>query len=125
MRKLHGLLLTVAIILTLGSLAWAQNASFPAAIFDSHSDVGTVLHPGSVVYDAVKKTYTITGSGENMWLAADAFQFAWKKLSGDVTLTADVSFLNKTGNEHKKAVTRRARSRARFNRTFPPRNACA
>ncbi|HSY93730.1 MAG TPA: hypothetical protein VK812_20390 [Candidatus Binatus sp.] len=104
MRKLHGLLLTVAIILTLGSLAWAQNASFPAAIFDSHSDVGTVLHPGSVVYDAVKKTYTITGSGENMWLAADAFQFAWKKLSGDVTLTADVSFLNKTGNEHKKAV---------------------
>jgi hypothetical protein len=39
-----------------------------------------------------------------MWLAADAFQFAWKKVSGDVTLTADISFLTKTGNEHKKAV---------------------
>jgi WD40 repeat protein len=63
-----------------------------------------VLHPGSVDYDAAKKTYTITGSGENMWLAADAFQFAWKKLSGDVTLTADISFLNQTGNEHKKAI---------------------
>jgi TolB protein len=104
MRKLHRLLLTVSIILTLGSLAWAQNASSPIGIFESHSDVGTVLHPGSVDYDAAKKTYTITGSGENMWLAADAFQFAWKKISGDVTLTADISFLNKTGNEHKKAV---------------------
>ena len=51
-----------------------------------------------------KRTYTISGSGENMWLAADAFQFVWKKISGDVTLTADISFLTKTGNEHKKAV---------------------
>ena len=50
------------------------------------------------------KTYTITGSGENMWSAADAFQFVWKKISGDVTLTADICFLTKTGNEHKKAV---------------------
>ncbi len=39
-----------------------------------------------------------------MWFAADAFQFAWKKVSGDVTLTADISFLTNTGNEHKKAV---------------------
>jgi len=39
-----------------------------------------------------------------MWLAADAFQFVWKKVSGDVTLTADISFLTKTGNEHKKAA---------------------
>jgi TolB protein len=73
-------------------------------MFEGHGDVGTVLHPGSVDYDAAKKTYTITGSGENMWLSADAFQFAWKEVSGDVTLTADISFLNKTGNEHKKAV---------------------
>ena len=27
-----------------------------------------------------------------------------RKISGDVTLTADISFLTKTGNEHKKAV---------------------
>src|ERR1035441_5607211 len=76
----------------------------PLGIFEDHSDVGTVLHPGSVEYDAAKRTYTISGSGENMWFAADAFQFVWKKASGDVTLTADISFLNKTGNEHKKAV---------------------
>jgi hypothetical protein len=85
------------------SLVWAQGTA-SVGIFESHGDVGTVLHAGSVAYDPVKRTYTIGGSGENMWLAADAFQFVWKKMSGDVTLTADVAFLTKTGNEHKKAV---------------------
>jgi len=63
-----------------------------------------VLHPGAVEYEAGMKTYTISGSGENMWSTADAFQFVWKKMSGDVSLTADISFLTKTGNEHKKGV---------------------
>ena len=85
-------------------LARAQTAPSPVGIFEDHVDVGTVLHPGSVDYDATKHAYTITGSGENMWSTADAFQFAWKKMSGDVTLTADIAFLTKTGNEHKKAV---------------------
>jgi TolB protein len=79
-------------------------ASAPVGIFESYGDVGTVLHPGSVEYDSAKQTYTITGSGENMWSTADAFQFVWKKMSGDVSLTADIGFLTKTGNEHKKAV---------------------
>ena len=84
--------------------SWAQDAAAPVGIFEGHSDVGTVLHAGSVDYDTSRRTYTISGSGENMWLAADAFQFAWKKVSGDVTLTADISFLTTTGNEHKKAA---------------------
>src|SRR6202049_4079161 len=85
------------------SSAWSQSDA-AARIFEVHSDVGTMLHAGSVDYDATKKTYTIAGSGENMWFATDAFQCAWKKVSGDVTLTADISFLDKTGNEHKKAA---------------------
>jgi len=82
----------------------AESASGQIGIFEDHTDVGTVLHPGSVDYDRAKQAYTISGSGENMWFAADAFQFLWKKMSGDVTLTADISFLTKTGNEHKKAA---------------------
>jgi len=73
-------------------------------IFEGHRDIGTVLHTGSVEYDAATKTYTVSGSGENMWLAADDFQFAWKEVSGDVALMADVSFLGSGGNEHRKAV---------------------
>ena len=79
-------------------------AATPAGTFDSHGDVGTVLHPGSVEYDSAKRSYTIAGSGENIWLGSDAFQFAWKKLSGDITLTADITFLGKGVNEHRKAV---------------------
>ncbi len=66
------------------SFLWAQ-AAVPVGVFESHVDVGTVLHPGSVEFDSTKRTYTISGSGENMWSTADAFQFAWKKMSGDVT----------------------------------------
>jgi TolB protein len=88
------------------SAAWApaQSSAQSVGIFENHSDVGTVLHAGSVDYDAAKKAYTIAGSGENMWATSDAFQFVWKKMSGDVMLTADIGFLTKTGNEHKKAV---------------------
>lgn len=85
------------------SLSAAQSAP-PAGLFEAHSDLGAILHAGSVDYDASKRTYTISGSGENMWSTADAFQFVWKKMSGDVTLTADIGFLTKTGNEHKKSV---------------------
>src|SRR5439155_1502376 len=91
-------------------LAWQPSrqagatAATPAGTFDSHGDVGTVLHPGSVEYDSAKRSYTIAGSGENIWLGSDAFQFAWKKLSGDITLTADITFLGKGVNEHRKAV---------------------
>jgi TolB protein len=102
MRQSRILLLFLCIFFLL-TLTSAQIAH-PIGIFEDHADVGTVLHAGSVDYDAARQTYTITGSGENMWLTADAFQFAWKKMSGDVTLTADISFLTKTGNEHKKAV---------------------
>ncbi len=87
------------------SLAFGQEkrASAPG-IFEGHQDVGTVLHAGAVEYDAAQQTYTISGSGENMWLKADAFQFAWKRVSGDVMLTADISFVGTGANPHRKAV---------------------
>ena len=76
----------------------------PVGIFENHGDIGTVLHPGSAEYDAAKGTYSMAASGENMWSTKDAFQFAWKKMSGDVTLTADISFIGKSQAEHRKAV---------------------
>src|SRR5579859_4835134 len=105
MRQFQIFLITAIVSCYLLAFAGDMQAqSAPVRSFEGHSDVGTVLHPGSVDYDKSKQSYTITGSGENMWFAADAFQFVWKKMSGDVTLTADIGFLTKTGNEHKKAV---------------------
>jgi len=93
-----------AIAKALACLALPVYAAAPIGIFEDHADVGTVLNTGSADFDAVKRTYTIAGSGENMWLAADAFQFAWKKVSGDVTLTTDISFVGSGGEAHRKAV---------------------
>jgi TolB protein len=73
-------------------------------VFAKDGDVGTVLHPGSVGFDATRRTYTIAGSGENMWSGADAFHFVWTKMSGDVSLSADISFVGATGNNHRKAA---------------------
>jgi len=92
------------IAVTVALFATSSRAQNSVGIFDNHSDVGTILHPGTATYDPAQKSYTLTGSGENMWTTHDEFQFAWKKVSGDVELTALVRFLNSTGNEHKKAV---------------------
>jgi TolB protein len=88
------------------SRAQQSNAPAGAAVgmFESHGDVGTVLHAGSVEYDAGKGNYTIGGSGENMWFVNDAFQFAWKRAGGNVTLTADIAFVGVGKNPHRKAV---------------------
>src|SRR5437588_6712050 len=92
--------LAIALAICSSQLGNAQSLG----IFFGHSDVGTVLHAGSATYDSAKNAYTLIGSGENMWATADAFQFAWKKISGDVEISAGISFLNSGGNEHKKAV---------------------
>jgi TolB protein len=86
----------------LATAAWAANPSL--GIFQDHGDVGTVLHPGSVEYNAAQQTYTISGSGANMWFGEDDFHYLWTKVSGDVSLTADISFVGSTGNNHRKAV---------------------
>jgi len=84
--------------------AISQSQPLPQGIFTDHQDVGTVLHPGTAVYDTATRSYTISGSGENMWFGIDDFHFAWKKVSGDVALTADIAFLGTGGNPHRKAV---------------------
>ncbi len=96
---------TLATILALASsLTFAADAPAKLGPFEDHNDVGTVLHPGSANYDAAHQTFTIAGSGENMWSTADAFQFVWKKVSGDVAIAADIAFIGTGVNEHRKAV---------------------
>jgi len=84
--------------------ASAQATASPVGDFESHGDVGTVLHPGEAEFDAAKGAYTLTGSGENMWFERDGFQFVWKKMSGDASISADIAFVGTGGNPHRKAV---------------------
>lgn len=77
-------------------------AAQPLGLFEAHGDVGEVQHKGSVAFDAGRGEYRISGSGENMWGTKDAFHFAWKPLSGDLSLTTDVRFGETTGHAHRK-----------------------
>lgn len=72
-------------------------------LFEGHGDLGVVKHAGAVEFDATQRTYTVAGGGANMWFTNDAFQFVWKKVSGDVTLAADITFLGEGGDPHRKA----------------------
>jgi len=85
-------------------VASAQMGSAPLGIFEGQGDVGTVLHAGSASYKAANKSYTVTGSGENMWFGEDDFHYVWKKMSGDVAISADIRFVDTQGDAHRKAV---------------------
>ena len=106
MRKRIGMWMLAASLLVVSGATKAQESGKNVGIFEGHGDVGSVGQAGSVQYDAAARTYTVTGSGENMWFGKDAFQFAWKKIAGggDVTLTADIAFVGEGKNAHRKAV---------------------
>jgi TolB protein len=94
----------VACVLHCLALRLPAQTPVPLGIFDGSSDVGTVSHAGNAKYDTSARDYTVNGSGENMWFSTDALQFVWKKVSGDVQLSADIEFPVKGGNAHRKAV---------------------
>ncbi len=97
--------LTICVFLSFLAISVVPANSDPAEkLFEGSQDVGTVLHPGSIKYDEAARTYTISASGENMWFTKDAFYFAWKRASGDVSISADISFLGEGKNPHRKAV---------------------
>jgi Cellulase (glycosyl hydrolase family 5)/WD40-like Beta Propeller Repeat len=77
--------------------------SGPVGLFAGHGDVGEVQHGGLATVDTAAKAYTLCGSGENMWFAKDAFHYAWKQASGNLSLSADVAFLGRGTDPHRKA----------------------
>jgi TolB protein len=72
-------------------------------VFTGQSEIGAPRHAGSVEYHPGRRTYTLAGGGQNMWFTNDAFHFVWRKVSGDVTLAADITFLGTGGDPHRKA----------------------
>ena len=93
-------LLGTAVALT--GAAVAQSANSPVGIFESHGDVGVNPKGGSIEF--VNGEYRVTGGGANVWGTEDAFQFAWKRISGDVTIQADIQFIGKGAVAHRKAM---------------------
>jgi len=99
MRKLWivGLL---AGLLCLAGPAFAQSGSLGG--FTNSGDVGAPARKGSTEFDADKKEIRITGSGANIWAKQDQFQYVWREMPGNFTVTATMQFLGQ-GEEHRKA----------------------
>src|SRR5258707_14004357 len=70
------------------------------------SEGGGLPPPEPLVSERARHPYPFTAAGANLWSTVDAFHFVWKKVSGDVSLTADIDFPIKTGNPnpHRKAL---------------------
>ena len=82
----------------------SRNSNTPIGVFEGQSDIGSALVPGSASYDAGAKQYTINSAGYNIWYSRDEFRYLWKKIFGDVSLAADVTFPDPQGYGDRKAV---------------------
>jgi len=72
-------------------------------IFDGTSDIGGVKLIGNMIYDTSTKTYTLSGGGMNVWGNLDQHFYAWKRVTGNFSMTVKVAFEGKGVNAHRKA----------------------
>jgi hypothetical protein len=82
----------------------SRNFDESIGVFQGQSDIGAAVVPGNASYDSNTKQYTINSAGYNIWYSRDEFRYLWKKISGDVSLAADVTFPYPKGYGDRKAV---------------------
>jgi regulation of enolase protein 1 (concanavalin A-like superfamily) len=90
-------ILAATCLLAAGAVAQTQ-------LFDAHGDIGATPAKGNTQFDASTGEYRITGGGANIWATVDAFQFAYKQMTGDFSITADVHFVGAGTVLHRKAA---------------------
>jgi catechol 2,3-dioxygenase-like lactoylglutathione lyase family enzyme len=76
----------------------------PVGIFTNQGRVGDATAGSKAVFDPATQQYRITGGGANVWDTTDAFYFIWSRMSGDLSLTADVTWVGSSPTEHRKAM---------------------
>jgi TolB protein len=91
------------LVLAVG-VALALPESNALGVFTNEGSVGPTPPGCQARYEVSKSEYRITAGGANMWGAADAFYFVWKRASGDLTLSADIQWVGTSAAEHRKAV---------------------
>jgi TolB protein len=78
--------------------AFAPNGDL--GVFSNSGDVGGPAIKGSVEFS--NGQYRISGSGANIWAKQDQFQYVWREMTGNFTITATMHFVGE-GAEHRKA----------------------
>jgi regulation of enolase protein 1 (concanavalin A-like superfamily) len=90
----------LSLVCLLSDSAFDQGGNL--GIFTNSGDVGGPAIKGSAEFNASNGQYRITGSGANMWAKQDQFQYIWREMPGNFTVTATMRFLGQ-GAEHRKA----------------------
>ena len=93
----------IFLMMILSSVISVANAQNKIGQFDNHLDIGQIKNPGFASYDKSSQTYTIGGSGKNMWLDKDDFHYLWTTIQGDFILRTEVEFLGDGVDPHRKA----------------------
>src|SRR5262245_48128994 len=75
----------------------AQSQAATWGIFENHGEIGSNRISGSAGFDPKQRVYTVAGGGTNRLNTNDVLHFLWKKLSGDVSLAADIAFVGTSG----------------------------
>jgi len=95
--KIHGA--WFILLLALGSC----NNEADLGIFEGNNDIGNVGHAGSVQYNPSYDSYAVSGGGTNMWFDSDQLHYVWKEVSGDISIAADIEWVGKGLDAHRKA----------------------
>ncbi len=78
----------------------SQQASL--GVFEKAQDLGNPRQAGMASYEAASQSYSLKGAGYNIWFQRDEFQYIYKKIKGDFILTANVEFVGKGTDPHRK-----------------------
>jgi hypothetical protein len=89
----------IALLCLLSGTALAQTSNLGP--FTNATDVGGPAIQGSTVYNAATGEFAITGAGANMWAKEDQFQYVYRQMTGNFTVSASLKFLG-TGAGHRK-----------------------
>jgi TolB protein len=95
--------LFLLVALTLSALSMASPNGGPLGDFEAHVDVGSPKIAGYATYIAASQVYTLSAGGVNIWAKRDEFQFAYRKMKGDFIVQAQVEFVGKGTDPHRKA----------------------
>ena len=86
---------------SLNTSARAQVPAAPLGPFEGQTDVGGAKE-GSTTWNPEDQSFTIVGSGTNMWADRDEFRFVWKRMRGDFILRTRAHLLGEGVDPHRK-----------------------
>jgi len=88
--------LFLALLLSTSAFSQTENLG----LFSNSGDVGAPARKGASEFS--KGQYRVTGAGANIWGKQDQFQYIWREITGNFTVTATMRFLAQ-GADHRKA----------------------